>query len=203
MFKEKLKLIENYTVNILSNCLNQNDNDLKNNFIDKSFKLIISWIKFGINIFKNSDLSELVLKHLNENNMKLISSIFAESCCKSKDSRIYEDQEIYNLQGILQLVDKETLSSIEKTITMINNTISGLYNEKNIYQNYNMINHLSIIFSYILENFVFILFMKNNTSQISLMLLYNLSTMKIKKLSQKMFDIFREMREFINKVNKY
>ena len=177
-----------------------NDNNMKNNFIDKSFNLIISWIKFGINIFKNPEMSELVLKQLNDNNMKLISNIFAESSCKSIYSRIYEDQEKYDLPSILQLVDKETLTSIEKTITLINDLISQLYNEKNLYQNYNMINHLSIIFSYILENYIFILFLKNSTSETSLMLLFNLSTMKIMKISQKLFEIFREMREFINKV---
>lgn len=203
MFKEKLDIIQNYTVNILRQSLNITDQNLRNNLIDKSFNLIISWIKFGINIFKNPDMSELVLNYMNENNMKLISNIFAESCCKSPYSRIYEDQEKYDLAEIMQMIDKETLTSIEKTIILINNLISNLYNQKNIYQNYNMINYLTIIFSYILENFIFILFLKNSSSEISLMLLYNLSTIKIKKISQKVFEIFREMRDFINKVYYY
>jgi len=200
LFKEKLKIIENFIIKILETSLIMSDNEIKRNLIDKVFNLIISWIKFGINIFQSPRMSELILKQLNDNNMKLISNIFSESSCKSIYSRIYEDQEKYDLHSILQLVNRETLTSIENTIALINDLISKLYNEKNVYQNYNMINHLSIMFSYILENFIFILFLKNKTSEMSLMPLYNLSTMKILKISQKLFEIFREMREFINKV---
>jgi hypothetical protein len=200
LFKEKVKLIDQYAIDLLQQCFSITDINLKNNLIEKIFNLIISWIRFGINIFKNSLMSELVLKHMDENNMKLITNIFAESCCKSEFSRIYEDQEKYDLSTILQLIDKETYDSIEKTIILINSSILNLLNDKNIYQNYNLINYLTIIFSYIIENFIFILFLKNNTSNISLIILYNLSTLKIKKISQKLFEIFQEMREFINKV---
>lgn len=198
-----MNIINLYVTELLQQCFSLNDTNVKNSLIEKIFTLIISWIKFGINIFKNSEMSELVLKHMNENNMKLISNIFAESCCKSECSRIYEDQEKYDLPTILQLIDKETYASIEKTIMLINSYMTNLLNEKNLYQNYNLINYLSIIFSYIIENFIFILFQKTNISDISLILLYNLSTMKIKKISQKLFEIFREMREFINKVIKH
>jgi hypothetical protein len=202
LFKEKIKLIEIYTTNVMKNCVALIENNVKTGFIDKVFSLIVSWIKFGINIFKNPELSESVLKLMNDSNMKLISSIFAESCSKSDFARIYEDQEKYDLPSVIQLIDKDVLMSIQKTICMINSSISSLYNEKNGFQNYNIINHLSIIFSFILENFIFILFMKNQTSEISLLLLFNLSTMKIKKISQKLFEVFREMRDFINKVIK-
>ena len=124
-------------------------------------------------------------------------------------SKYYLYNDKYNLDEILECFDKDVLSSIENTIKLISeytlkylsNNSTGC-NENLVIKHYKVISKLGNILSDILENFIFIVFMKNETSNIALQLLSFYIVIKNRKISRLFFEPISEMREFIMKVDK-
>ncbi len=123
-------------------------------------------------------------------------------------SKYYLYNDKYNLEEILESFDKDVLSSIENTVKLISeHTLKYLSNnssetiENLVIKHYKIISKLGNILSDILENFIFILFLKNETSKISLQLLSFYIVMKNRKISRLFFEPISEMREFIMKVD--
>jgi hypothetical protein len=123
-------------------------------------------------------------------------------------SKYYLYNDKYNLEEILESFDKDVLSSIENTVKLISeytlkylsNNSSG-NNENLIIKHYKVVSKLGNILSDILENFIFILFLKNETSKITLQLLSFYIVIKNRKISRLFFEPISEMREFIMKVD--
>lgn len=121
-------------------------------------------------------------------------------------SKIHNNLVNFTIEEILQDFDKDVLSSIESTIKLIStNTLKYLSNNNNdgenlIIKNFKVVSKLANILSDFLENFIFILFMKNETSNTVLQLLSFYIILKNKKISRLFFESISEMREFINKV---
>lgn len=123
-------------------------------------------------------------------------------------SKIYQYQEKYDIKEILEIFDKDVLSSIDGIIRRISqDTLKYLSSEQNTNENmiikhFKVVSKLANILSDILENFTFILFLKNETSNIALQLLSFYIVIKNRKISRLFFETISEMRDFINKVSK-
>ena len=85
--------------------------------------------------------------------------------------------EKYCIEEILEIFDKDVLISIDSIIRMISrDTIKYLSSNENTGENmvikhFKIVSKLGNILSDVLENFIFVLFMKNETSNIALQLL--------------------------------
>lgn len=121
-------------------------------------------------------------------------------------SKMYQTRDLTQIEEILAEFDQNVYSSIEQTVVFIKeNTLkflSGDEKENLIIKHYKIISKLANILSDLLENFVFILFLKNELSSVVLQMLGFYIKLKNRKISRLFFEVINEIKEFIMKVRR-
>ena len=188
---EKKELIQNF-IEIIINNIEKINEKLFNKCID----LIKSYIQFEFNILNLPKMIELILKNINKSNIDNISELLSECIKSSNDKK--EEKEFEEI--LIQLEDNDYISknlhflSIKIIIDFLNEYISN--NNENI--DIDIKFGLSKISSSILENYIYLLFIKNDISQKLFYIFYFFITNKSLKISCNFFDSINIMKTFIN-----
>ena len=188
---EKKELIQNFIEVIINNIEKINEK-----LFNKCIDLIKSYIQFEFNILNLPKMIELILKNINKSNIDNISELLSECIKSSNDKK--EEKEFEEI--LIQLEDNDYISknlhflSIKIIIDFLNEYISN--NNENI--DIDIKFGLSKISSSILENYIYLLFIKNDISQKLFYIFYFFITNKSLKISCNFFDSINIMKTFIN-----
>ena len=188
---EKKELIQNF-IEIIINNIEKINEKLFNKCID----LIKSYIQFEFNILSLPKMIELILKNINKSNIDNISELLSECIKSSNDKK--EEKEFEEI--LSQLEDNDYINknlhflSIKIIIDFLYQYISN--NNENI--DIDIKFGLSKISSSILENYIYLLFIKNDISQKLFYIFYFFITNKSLKISCNFFDSINIMKTFIN-----
>ena len=188
---EKKELIQNFIEVIINNIEKINEK-----LFNKCIDLIKSYIQFEFNILNLPKMIELILKNINKSNIDNISELLSECIKSSNDKK--EEKEFEEI--LIQLEDNDYISknlhflSIKIIIDFLNEYISN--NNENI--DIDIKFGLSKISSSLLENYIYLLFIKNDISQKLFYIFYFFITNKSLKISCNFFDSINIMKTFIN-----
>ena len=188
---EKKELIQNFIEVIINNIEKINEK-----LFNKCIDLIKSYIQFEFNILSLPKMIELILKNINKSNIDNISELLSECIKSSNDKK--EEKEFEEI--LIQLEDNDYISknlhflSIKIIIDFLNEYISN--NNENI--DIDIKFGLSKISSSLLENYIYLLFIKNDISQKLFYIFYFFITNKSLKISCNFFDSINIMKTFIN-----
>ena len=188
---EKKELIQNFIEVIINNIEKINEK-----LFNKCIDLIKSYIQFEFNILNLPKMIELILKNINKSNIDNISELLSECIKSSNDKK--EEKEFEEI--LIQLEDNDYISknlhflSIKIIIDFLNQYISN--NNENI--DIDIKFGLSKISSSLLENYIYLLFIKNDISQKLFYIFYFFITNKSLKISCNFFDSINIMKTFIN-----
>jgi hypothetical protein len=127
----------------------------------KAFKLIKSWIKFGTNIFENNEIFIMLFENLNNETAEIIQEIYLETFPNSINSQIYNVYEKYQIEEIVSICNNNELKAINILILTISNLIKNFQDIHMIENNFIIVNALANIYSSLLENYVYVLFLVN------------------------------------------
>ena len=188
---EKKEFIQNFIEVIINNIEKINEK-----LFNKCIDLIKSYIQFEFNILNLPKMIELILKNINKSNIDNISELLSECIKSSNDKK--EEKEFEEI--LIQLEDNDYISknlhflSIKIIIDFLNEYISN--NNENI--DIDIKFGLSKISSSLLENYIYLLFIKNDISQKLFYIFYFFITNKSLKISCNFFDSINIMKTFIN-----
>ena len=188
---EKKEFIQNFIEVIINNIEKINEK-----LFNKCIDLIKSYIQFEFNILNLPKMIELILKNINKSNINNISELLSECIKSSNDKK--EEKEFEEI--LIQLEDNDYISknlhflSIKIIIDFLNEYISN--NNENI--DIDIKFGLSKISSSLLENYIYLLFIKNDISQKLFYIFYFFITNKSLKISCNFFDSINIMKTFIN-----
>lgn len=210
----KKLLIQEFIFLILTNVnnqdnLNEMDKKINSQLFNHSLKLLQAWIKLDLNVLKIPLLAQTLLNFINSENIQNISEIFSDSIAFSLNAKFYSNNEEYDLENLISKSDKQELESIQSLIEMIKNLLINLNQiRSDSIRNLNLeelqiVNGIANIFSSIMENYIFLIFIKNELSQTVVEILFYFISHKNRKISYKFFETLNEMREFINRGYKF
>ena len=173
------------------------DKKLYNKTIILSKNLVI----FGINVLLIPKMINIMLENINEANIDYISKLISKCIEYSNCKKLEDDLNGLDLSEYDNRMNKDELLSINLIIEYIYNFIN---NNSNInYNNKIIFFELGKIISDIIENFIYLMFKKDNISQKLLNLFYFFVSSKSKIISQLFFESILVMKNFINACYKF
>ena len=197
--KEKfVKNKENFFYFINAILLHNNvDKKLYNKTIVLSRNLVI----FGINILLIPKMIKVIMENINEANVDYISKLITKCIECSNCKKLEDDLNGLDLSEYDNKMNKDELLSINLIIDYIYDFINN--NSEINYNNKIVIFEFGKIISDIIENFIYLMFKKDNISQKLLKLFYFFVTCKSKIISQLFFEAILVMKNFINACYKF
>ena len=181
--KENLKSFIN-TILLSSNI----DKKLYNKTIDLSRNLVI----FEINILHIPKMIKVLLENSNKSNIDSIYNLISKCIEYSKCKKLEDDLSGLDLSEYNNKMNKDELNSINLIIEYIYFYINNNTNDRD------MIFGFGKILGDILENYIYLMFKKDNISQKLLKLFFFFITNKKRIVSQLFFESVLIMKNFIN-----
>ena len=188
---EKNELIKNF-IEIIINNIEKINEKLFNKCID----LIKSYIQFEFNILSLPKMIELILKNINKSNIDNISELLSECIKSSNDKK--EDKEFEEILSQLQDNDYINKNLHFLSIKIIIDFLYQFNSNNNENIDIDIKFGLSKISSSITENYIYLLFLKNEISQQLFYIFYFFITNKSRKISGNFFESINILKTFIN-----
>ncbi len=122
---------------------------------ESSLKLIESWASFHLNLLNKPDLILYLIDNISDNNINMIQKVFSESFHYSNSYKYYTNR-YDGLENFTQNLNKVELQSLETIIVKLKGLLSNISENTS---HIKMIIGITHIFSDIMENFVYLLFL--------------------------------------------
>ena len=188
---------ENFKIFINTILLSPNINKkLYNKTILLSKNLVI----FEINILHIPKMIKILLENTNKSNIDSIAKLISKCIDYSKCKKLEDDLCGLDLNEYDNKMNKDELSSINLIIEYIYIYINNNNNNKD---NKEMIFEFGKIISDIIENYIYLMFKKDDTSQKLLQLFFFFTCNKSRIISQLFFESILIMKNFINACYKF
>lgn len=149
---DKKELIQDFVLLVLRTVKSSEDGTLNKAIFNNALKMTQSWVKSGLNLLKIPLLSQLLIEYIDSDNIDLISNIFCDSIAYSSNSKFASVHEIYNIDEIMDKMDKDEILSLYNLLTFLKQAIA------NLREDIDSLNGLANIFTSITENHVYLFF---------------------------------------------
>ena len=220
--KDKLidnrKFVIDFLLNIYKHIGNISNINFRKIIVSQLFDTTKCWINFGLNLLKNSDISQMIytiMEYCILENPEYFSNMIIDTINNSKNCKTYKyitinensSPEILS-QKLYNSIDKEEKEGMESLLRFILPKLDDL---KIKYTNNNLNEYESKLFkeyakilSSVIESYIYLFFdFKNDLSEKILSWLNYFLKHKKRSISLLFFEGLNEMREFINHYYKF
>ena len=172
------------------NTILTNSNNIK--LYNKTITLAKNLIIFEVNTLQIPNMIKVIFDNINKSNIDSISKLITRCISYSKCKKLEDDLSGSDLSEYDKKMNKDELLSLTLIIEYI-----SLYVNNNSYDN-DVLFGLGIILSEIIENYVYLLFIKDIISQKLLKLFFFFISNKSRIISQLFFESLLVIKNFIN-----
>lgn len=197
---DKLKLAKDTILSFASQIIHEVSSNKKEplekrmSTINQAVMLISSWIKHDLNILNAKELSQILLQNLSEDTAAAISELFNESIFFSDSAKLYAHLDIYELEQLQSNWNSEQIKVIIELIYFIRDSVKLISFEKSP-KTYIA---LSNIFSAIISNYQYLIFIKTEQwSSTMIELLYLFLCQSPKVISSRFDESLNELSDFV------